>query len=135
MNHSQRDSALKLFREERRILLMSTKAGARGLNLQNANHVYHFDFSWNPVDAWQGEARCWRLGQKRLVHVRSFVQKNTIEERIQARLALKKSDIERTVEGLADSADEEGDESEEVENLVNQLWSKEELTRILQPSI
>lgn len=128
LNDRQRDDALLRFRKEGRLLLMSTKAGARGLNLQEANHVFHFDRTWNPVDALQGEDRCWRFGQKREVQVRRYIQTGTIEERIEFILRKKLGLIDDYVESLADDPDEDSD------RVIQERWSVEELIEVLRPS-
>ncbi|MCC5648065.1 DEAD/DEAH box helicase [Nostoc sp. CHAB 5824] len=128
LSDKQRDAILHQFRTEGRLLLMSTKSGARGLNLQEANHVFHFDRTWNPVDALQGEDRCWRFGQKREVYVSRYIQKGTIEERIDANLRCKIGLIDEYVESMADDPDSD------VDSIIDGRWSMEELIDLLRPS-
>lgn len=128
LSDQQRDMTLKQFRKEGRLLLMSTKSGARGINLQEANHVFHFDRTYNPVDALQGEDRCWRLGQKREVFVNRYLQVGTIEERIDKILQNKKNLIDDYVESMADDSDDE------VERIISEKWRIEELIEMLRPS-
>ena len=45
-------------------LLMSSKAGGVGLNLQAANHLILFDCSWNPAEDDQVLGRIYRTGQE-----------------------------------------------------------------------
>ena len=83
LSASARDAMLNWFKTgDFRLLLMSTKAGSRGLNLQESSYVFHFDRTWNPVDEMQAEDRCWRMGQQRSVSVYRYIQSNTIEERL-----------------------------------------------------
>lgn len=128
LSDKQRDAILHQFRTEGRLLLMSTKSGARGLNLQEANHVFHFDRTWNPVDALQGEDRCWRFGQKREVFVSRYMQTGTIEERIDANLRRKIGLIDEYVESIADDPDGDAD------SIIDGRWSMEELIDLLRPS-
>ena len=128
LSDNQRDAVLHQFRTEGRLLLMSTKSGARGLNLQEANHVFHFDRTWNPVDALQGEDRCWRFGQKREVFVSRYTQKGTIEERIDANLRRKLGLIDEYVESIADDPDSD------IEQIISERWSMDELIELLRPS-
>merc|ERR1711871_1319847 len=44
------------------VMLLSTKAGGLGLNLQCANTVIIFDSDWNPLNDQQAQARTHRIG-------------------------------------------------------------------------
>jgi len=73
------------------ILLLSLKAGGTGLNLTAANHVVHVDRWWNPATEAQATDRAFRIGQRRDVQVHRFVCIGTIEERIDAMIAEKRT--------------------------------------------
>ncbi|KAL6250196.1 hypothetical protein RBB50_002497 [Rhinocladiella similis] len=79
---SSRQAATKAFNKEdtHQVFLLSTKAGALGLNLQGANRVILFDFSFNP--AWEEQAigRAYRLNQKAPVFVYRFQAGGTFED-------------------------------------------------------
>lgn len=62
---------------------MSLKAGGVGLNLTAASNVFIMDPWWNPAVEEQAIMRIHRIGQKRTVHVRRFIVKDTVEERMQ----------------------------------------------------
>ncbi|KAF1346573.1 P-loop containing nucleoside triphosphate hydrolase protein [Delphinella strobiligena] len=62
------------------VLIISTKAGSLGINLQIANRVVVFDFGFNPSWETQAIARCYRLGQKKSTFVYRFVAGGTSEE-------------------------------------------------------
>jgi len=64
--------------------VLSLKAGGTGLNLTAASHVVHFDRWWNPAVENQATDRAFRIGQKRNVLVHKFVNRGTIEEKINA---------------------------------------------------
>ena len=68
--------------EGTKVLLISTKAGGEGLNLQRANHVFVMDPWWNPAVEFQAIQRAHRIGQTRPVIAQRFIVKNTIEEKI-----------------------------------------------------
>ena len=53
------------------VLVISIRAGGRGLNLPAANHVFHFDRWWNPAVEQQATDRVHRLGQRKPVFVHS----------------------------------------------------------------
>ena len=62
------------------ILLLSTRAGGLGLNLQTADTVIIFDSDWNPQMDKQAEDRAHRIGQKKQVLVMRFITNTKIEE-------------------------------------------------------
>jgi SNF2 family DNA or RNA helicase len=125
LRQEQRDRVLDGFRKDGRLLLMSTKAGSRGLNLQYANYVFHFDRCWNPVPEMQAEDRCWRMGQRKTVFVYRYIAKGTIEERIHEVLCRKRHLFSNIVESLADDTDDASSHN----------WSLEELVQLLKPSV
>lgn len=67
---------------ERPIFLISLKAGGSGLNLTNADYVFHMDPWWNPAAEDQASDRAHRIGQERPVTVYRFIAANSIEEQI-----------------------------------------------------
>ncbi|KAL1590562.1 hypothetical protein WHR41_00557 [Cladosporium halotolerans] len=64
------------------VMLISTRAGGQGLNMQEANRVIIFDFGFNP--AWEEQAigRSYRFGQKKPVFVYRFLAGGTFEANI-----------------------------------------------------
>jgi SNF2 family DNA or RNA helicase len=70
--------------EERRIFLISLKAGGVGLNLTRADYVFIIDPWWNPAAEIQAISRAHRIGQDKHVFVYRFITANTIEEKIQS---------------------------------------------------
>lgn len=73
------------------ILLASLKAGGTGLNLTAADHVFLLDPWWNPAAEDQAADRAHRIGQTRPVFLYRLVAKDTIDERILALQAKKRS--------------------------------------------
>lgn len=73
------------------VLLLSLKAGGVGLNLTAADHVYILDPWWNPAVEDQAADRTYRIGQKNPVIVHRLVARDTIEERVLALQAHKRS--------------------------------------------
>ncbi len=63
------------FRERTQILI-STEAGAEGLNLQFCNLIVNYDLPWNPQRVEQRIGRCHRYGQTRDVLVINFVNRS-----------------------------------------------------------
>ena len=68
--------------KNKRVFLMSLKAGGTGLNLTSANKVIHFDPWWNPSIEDQATDRAHRIGQNKNVEVIKLIAKGTIEEKI-----------------------------------------------------
>jgi SNF2 family DNA or RNA helicase len=84
------------------ILVISIRAGGRGLNLPTANHVFHFDRWWNPAVEQQATDRVYRFGQHKHVFVHSLICQGTLEERIDELLESKKELAEKVIAGRAD---------------------------------
>ena len=103
LSSAERAAVVDAFSRDENVaaILMSTRAGALGLNLQAANHVVHFDSWWNPAVQQQATARAHRLGQTRTVFESTLISTGTIEERIQALLARKQRLFDRVVDELS----------------------------------
>ena len=84
------------------VLVISIRAGGRGLNLPAANHVFHFDRWWNPAVEQQATDRAYRFGQHKDVFVSSLICTATLEERIDELLDSKRELAEKVVAGRAD---------------------------------
>lgn len=68
---------------ERTAILLSSEAGAEGLNLQFCNLVVNYDLPWNPQRIEQRIGRCHRYGQARDVVVLNFLNRaNAADERL-----------------------------------------------------
>jgi DNA excision repair protein ERCC-6 len=66
-------------------LLLTTRVGGVGLNLQGADRVVIFDPDWNPMIDAQARERAWRIGQERDVVIYRLVAAGTVEELIYRR--------------------------------------------------
>jgi len=84
------------------LLVVSLRAGGRGLNLPAANHVFHFDRWWNPAVEQQATDRAHRLGQRKPVFVHSLICTGTLEERIDALLDSKRELVEKVMAGTSE---------------------------------
>ncbi len=100
---SGRDAAIAEFKSnpDRKVLVLSVRAGGQGLNLQDASYVFHFDRWWNPAVENQATDRVHRLGQTRAVHVYKYVLEGTIEEKIDKILKEKQSLFDRFVDDIS----------------------------------
>ncbi len=84
------------------VLVISIRAGGRGLNLPMANHVFHFDRWWNPAVEQQATDRVYRFGQRKDVFVHSLICTATLEERIDQLLESKRELAAKVVAGRSD---------------------------------
>ena len=97
----QRDELLAAFASEGgpSVLVVSIRAGGRGLNLPAANHVFHFDRWWNPAVEQQATDRAYRFGQRKPVFVTSLICTGTLEERIDQLLDSKRELAAKVIAG------------------------------------
>ncbi|MBS4014343.1 MAG: DEAD/DEAH box helicase [Bacteroidetes bacterium] len=77
---------------ERRLFLISMKAGGVGLNLTGADYVFLLDPWWNPAVESQAVNRAHRIGQHKKVFVYKFITRNSVEEKIMS-LQRRKSEL------------------------------------------
>ena len=66
----------------RSVVLISSEAGAKGLNLQFCDTVVNYDLPWNPQRIEQRIGRCHRYGQRRDVTVINFLAKDNEAQRL-----------------------------------------------------
>jgi len=99
----ERDTVIEEFRRstDRKVLVLSLRAGGQGLNLQEASYVFHFDRWWNPAVEHQAEDRSHRIGQVFPVNVFKYVCEDTIEERIDEILRRKQSLFDELVDDVS----------------------------------
>ena len=104
LNAKQRDELLTAFAREDgpSVLVISIRAGGRGLNLPAANHVFHFDRWWNPAVEQQATDRAYRFGQRKHVYVHSLICSGTLEERIDLLLDSKRELAEKVIAGRSE---------------------------------
>lgn len=77
-----KSAILEKFKDDGKILI-TTEAGAEGLNLQFCSLVVNYDLPWNPQRVEQRIGRCHRFGQLFDVVVINFLSKeNVVEQRI-----------------------------------------------------
>ncbi|MEB8324744.1 DEAD/DEAH box helicase [Dietzia kunjamensis] len=91
------------------VMLASLRAGGTGLTLTEANHVVHLDRWWNPAVENQATDRVHRIGQTRVVQVRTLVAPGTVEDRIDELLEAKRDLAELTLGPLAGALTELAD--------------------------
>lgn len=83
---------------ENDVMIISTRAGGVGLNIQRANRVVLLDFGFNPANEEQAIGRAYRLGQTKPVFVYRFVTGGTFETNIYNKQLFKTSLTSRVVD-------------------------------------
>ncbi|MDA3862121.1 MAG: SNF2-related protein [Melioribacteraceae bacterium] len=80
----KREECVKNFKnnDDINVFLISLKAGGFGLNLTEADYVFHYDPWWNPAVEMQATDRTHRIGQDKNVFVYKFITKDSVEEKI-----------------------------------------------------
>jgi len=79
---TERDRRIRAFHEDERSVLIATRAGSEGRNLQFCNVLVNYDLPWNPMVVEQRIGRLHRIGQKREVHIVNLAAAGTIESYI-----------------------------------------------------
>jgi SNF2 family DNA or RNA helicase len=84
LSKKRRDELIDAFNsdKEKKIFILSLKAGGVGLNLTAANNVIHYDLWFNPAVENQATDRAFRIGQEKNVNVFRFITRNSFEEKI-----------------------------------------------------
>lgn len=100
MNAKVRSEIISRFysEEDKRVLLISMKAGNSGLTLTCANHVVIVDPFWNPYVEEQAQDRCYRISQTREVTVHRLFIKNSVEDRILELQKLKRDMVDAAMD-------------------------------------
>src|SRR5262249_43974234 len=74
-------------------VLISTEAGAKGLNLQFCETLINYDLPWNPQRIEQRIGRVHRYGQKRAVTILSFLDRGNEAQRLTFEILSQKLDL------------------------------------------
>jgi len=102
------------------IFVLSTRAGALGLNLQTADTVIFFDSDWNPQTDLQAQERTHRIGHKEVLVFR-LISSNSIEEKILQRALCKLSVDDKQV--INNKSDDQ-ERKEMLENLIRERYTE-----------
>jgi SNF2 family DNA or RNA helicase len=78
----ERTKRLTAFREDERAVLVATRAGTEGLNLQFCNVLVNYELPWNPMVVEQRIGRIHRIGQTREAHIINLAAEGTVEEHV-----------------------------------------------------
>ncbi len=113
----QRDDMISMFQYdyEKKLMIISLKAGGAGLNLTEATNVIHFDLWWNPAVEDQASDRIYRIGQEEDVTIHRLITRGTFEEKINYILNSKRNLVDEALfEGEKNICDFTYDEIEEI---------------------
>jgi superfamily II DNA or RNA helicase len=81
-----RDKEISRFRRPTRCrVLVSSRSGGEGINLQVSRNLVHFDVPWNPMELEQRVGRVHRYGGFQTVNVHTLLLSGSREERVLAR--------------------------------------------------
>src|SRR5205085_8084236 len=79
---AERDTRIRDFHQDPRSVLIATRAGSEGRNLQFCNVLVNYDLPWNPMVIEQRIGRLHRMGQTEEVRVFNLCARGTVEERV-----------------------------------------------------
>jgi len=96
-----RSALVDYFKEDGKIMI-STEAGAEGINLQFCSLIINYDLPWNPQRVEQRIGRCHRYGQKHDVVVVNFINKQNAADRRVYELLSEKFQLFEGVFGASD---------------------------------
>jgi len=124
---NENERAIRAFKEKPPGIrvLVSTDAGAEGINLQVANVLVNFDLPWNPMILEQRIGRIQRLASTHAeVTVLNLVLAGSVEEKVVARLGEKLQAISESlgdIEGILESAAHAGEDEDSFETMIRKL--------------
>jgi hypothetical protein len=96
---STRTEEIRRFREnERTRVLISSRAGGEGINLQVSRRLVHFDIPWNPMELEQRVGRVHRFGSVKTIIVESLVLDGSRELRVLERCRARLGQIVRDLD-------------------------------------
>src|SRR5438046_821305 len=79
---ADRDKRIRAFHDDKRSVLIATRAGSGGRNLQFCNVLVNYDLPWNPMVVEQRIGRLHRIGQTREVHIVNLAAAGTVQSYI-----------------------------------------------------
>ncbi len=82
LSQKERSKRLLAFKENERAVLVATRAGTEGLNLQFCNVLVNYELPWNPMVVEQRIGRIHRIGQTREAHIVNLAAQGTVEAQV-----------------------------------------------------
>jgi superfamily II DNA or RNA helicase len=125
---AEREKAINEFKNNPNInVLISSKVGSEGLDLQFCSALVNYDLPWNPMDIEQRIGRIDRFGQMSpTINIYNFVVKDSIQEDVYEKL-LKRIGIFKSSIGDIEAILDESDSSNDI-NSINFIKKLENAT-------
>jgi SNF2 family DNA or RNA helicase len=82
LSQKERAKRLTAFKENERAVLIATRSGTEGLNLQFCNVLVNYELPWNPMVVEQRIGRIHRIGQTREAHIINLAAQGTVEAQV-----------------------------------------------------
>jgi hypothetical protein len=99
----KRDLDVRAFQAGELDVIVSTSSGEKGLNLQTATTMYHYDLAWSPDSIIQRRGRIKRIGSTaENIQMIFPIMKGTIEDRVVAVVAARAIEMIRTLDSMRD---------------------------------
>jgi superfamily II DNA or RNA helicase len=115
----ERLKEIEKYRHDQTEVLLSSRVGGEGLDLQFCDTLFNYDLPWNPMEVEQRIGRLDRIGQSsNIIRIFHFWMEGTIEQRILERLYERIKIFERSIGEL------EMILGEEIRNLERDLLSR-----------
>ncbi|TCD63046.1 hypothetical protein EIP91_006059 [Steccherinum ochraceum] len=117
-----------------KVMLISLKAGALGLNLTVANNVYLMDPWWQEGIESQAIDRCNRIGQTKPVHVYQMIAENTVESKVMDIQEKKKKLIQEAFSGMKNKETQRQRKEARLQDLVALFGARRAATQSQAPN-
>ncbi len=103
----ERGSAVNSFQNDSniRVFLGGIKSAGTGITLTAATNVVFLDYSWNPADMAQAEARAHRIGVKGSVNIYQITSRGTIDGYMKMLVDKKQNIFNHVIEGKHDESE------------------------------
>ena len=118
---------------DRATLMISTEAGAEGINLQFASLVVNYDLPWNPQRIEQRIGRCHRYGQQHDVVVVNFINRRNEADLRVFQLLSEKFQLFDGVFGASDEVLGALESGVDIERRIAQVYQECRSTDEIQP--
>lgn len=99
----KRDQDVRAFQDGELDVIVATGAGEKGLNLQTATTMVHYDLNWSPDSIIQRRGRIKRIGSTaESIQMIFPIMTGTIEDRVVAVVAARAIEMIRTLDSMRD---------------------------------
>ncbi|KAF8622719.1 hypothetical protein AX15_006810 [Amanita polypyramis BW_CC] len=110
-----------------RVMLISLKAGALGLNLTAANNVFLMDPWWQEGIESQAIDRVNRIGQQKPVHVYQLIAENTVESKVLEIQDRKKNLVKQAFSGMRSAEKQRQQREARLQDLIELFGMRREV--------